>query len=380
MRPWEKNIRQVVPYVPGEQPAGDKIVKLNTNENPYPPAPGVKKVLEEMEADRLRKYPDPTASILVKELASYYGLNEDQVFVGVGSDDVLAMSFLTFFNSDKPVLFPDVTYSFYKVWADLFKVPFETPVLKEDFTIDVKDYEKENGGVIFPNPNAPTGVYMPLDQVEEILKANQDVVVIVDEAYVDFAGPSALELLDKYENLLVVQTFSKSRSMAGMRIGYAFGNKDLIKALNDVKFSFNSYTMNMTSIKYGVASIKALNDVKYSYNSYTMNLPSLLAGVEAVKDKEYFEKTIEKIVATREHAKKRLTELGFTFPNSQSNFIFASHKSVPAEKIFEALKKEQIYVPYFKTPGLDNSLRISIGTDEEMDTLFRFLEAYLPNA
>ncbi len=353
MRPWEKNIRQVVPYVPGEQPAGDKIVKLNTNENPYSPAPGVKKVLEEMEADRLRKYPDPTASILVKELASYYGLNEDQVFVGVGSDDVLAMSFLTFFNSDKPVLFPDVTYSFYKVWADLFKVPFETPVLKEDFTIDVKDYEKENGGVIFPNPNAPTGVYMPLDQVEEILKANQDVVVIVDEAYVDFAGPSALELLDKYENLLVVQTFSKSRSMAGMRIGFAMGHPDLIRALNDVK---------------------------YSYNSYTMNLPSLLAGVEAVKDKEYFEKTIEKIVATREHAKKRLTELGFTFPNSQSNFIFASHKSVPAGKIFEALKKEQIYVRYFKTPGLDNSLRISIGTDEEMDTLFRFLEAYLPNA
>ena len=190
-------------------------------------------------------------------------------------------------------------------------------------------------------------------QVEEILKANQDVVVIVDEAYVDFAGPSALELLDKYENLLVVQTFSKSRSMAGMRIGFAMGHPDLIRALNDVK---------------------------YSYNSYTMNLPSLLAGVEAVKDKEYFEKTIEKIVATREHAKKRLTELGFTFPNSQSNFIFASHKSVPAEKIFEALKKEQIYVRYFKTPGLDNSLRISIGTDEEMDTLFRFLEAYLPNA
>lgn len=353
MRLWEKNIRQVVPYVPGEQPAGDKIVKLNTNENPYPPAPGVKKVLEELDTDRLRKYPDPAATVLVKELAAYYGLGEDQVFVGVGSDDVLAMSFLTFFNSDKPVLFPDVTYSFYKVWADLFKVPFETPALKEDFTIDIKDYAKENGGVIFPNPNAPTGVYMPLEQIEEILIANQDVVVIVDEAYVDFAGPSALELLEKYENLLVVQTFSKSHSMAGMRIGFAMGHPDLIRALNDVK---------------------------YSYNSYTMNLPSLLAGVEAVKDKEYFEKTIEKIVATREHAKKRLTELGFTFPNSQSNFIFASHKSVPAEKIFEALKKEQIYVRYFKTPGLDNSLRISIGTDEEMDTLFRFLEAYLPNA
>lgn len=353
MRPWEKNIRQVVPYVPGEQPAGDKIVKLNTNENPYPPAPGVKKVLEEMEADRLRKYPDPTASILVKELASYYGLNEDQVFVGVGSDDVLAMSFLTFFNSDKPVLFPDVTYSFYKVWADLFKVPFETPALKEDFTIDIKDYAKENGGVIFPNPNAPTGVYMPLEQIEEILIANQDVVVIVDEAYVDFAGPSALELLEKYENLLVVQTFSKSHSMAGMRIGFAMGHPDLIRALNNVK---------------------------YSYNSYTMNLPSLLAGVEAVKDKAYFESTLAKIVATRERSKKRLAELGFTFPDSRSNFIFASHESVPAEKIFEALKKEQIYVRYFKTPGLDNSLRISIGTDEEMDTLFRFLEAYLPNA
>ncbi len=353
MRLWEKNIRQVVPYVPGEQPAGDKIIKLNTNENPYPPAPGVKKVLADMEADRLRKYPDPTASVLVKELAAHYGLGEDQVFVGVGSDDVLAMSFLTFFNSDKPVLFPDVTYSFYNVWADLFKVPFETPALKEDFTIDTKDYAKENGGVIFPNPNAPTGVYMPLDQVEEILKDNQDVVVIVDEAYVDFAGPSAMELLDKYENLLVVQTFSKSRSMAGMRIGFAMGHPDLIRALNDVK---------------------------YSYNSYTMNLPSLLAGVEAVKDKSYFESTLAKIVATRERSKKRLAELGFTFPDSRSNFIFASHKTVPAGKIFEALKKEQIYVRYFKTPGLDNSLRISIGTDEEMDALFRFLEAYLPNA
>ena len=344
MRLWEKNIRQVVPYVPGEQPVGDKIVKLNTNENPYPPAPGVKKVLEELDTDRLRKYPDPAATVLVKELAAYYGLGADQVFVGIVSDDVLAMSFLTFFNSDKPVLFPDVTYSFYKVWADLFKVPFETPALKEDFTIDTKDYAKENGGVIFPNPNAPTGVYRPLDQIEEILIANQDVVVIVDEAYVDFAGPSALELLEKY---------SKSHAMEGMRIGFALGNTNMIRALNNVK---------------------------YSYNSYTMNLPSLLAGVEAVKDKAYFESTLAKIVATRERSKKRLAELGFAFPDSRSNFIFASHESVPAEKIFEALKKEQIYVRYFKTPGLDNSLRISIGTDEEMDTLFRFLEAYLPNA
>ena len=350
---WEENVRRVVPYTPGEQPNKEHMIKLNTNECPYPPAPGVTEALAGLKPEDFRLYPDPNADSLVSVLAEYYGLEKENVFVGVGSDDVLALAFQTFFNSDRPIVFPQITYSFYDVWADLYKIPYEKKPLAEDFHICKEDYMGANGGVIFPNPNAPTGVYMPLDQVEEILKANQDVVVIVDEAYVDFAGPSALELLDKYENLLVVQTFSKSRSMAGMRIGFAMGHPDLIRALNDVK---------------------------YSYNSYTMNLPSLLAGVEAVKDKEYFEKTIEKIVATREHAKKRLTELGFTFPNSQSNFIFASHKSVPAEKIFEALKKEQIYVRYFKTPGLDNSLRISIGTDEEMDTLFRFLEAYLPNA
>lgn len=350
MRPWEKNIRQVVPYVPGEQPAGDKIVKLNTNENPYPPAPGVKKVLEEMEADRLRKYPDPTASILVKELASYYGLNEDQVFVGVGSDDVLAMSFLTFFNSDKPVLFPDVTYSFYKVWADLFKVPFETPVLKEDFTIDVKDYEKENGGVIFPNPNAPTGIAQDLSDIEDILQHNQDVVVIVDEAYIDFGGHSALELIDRYENLLVVQTFSKSRSLAGMRIGYAFGNKQLIKYLNDVK---------------------------YSFNSYTMNYPSLVIGRAALADRAYFEETRNKIIATRERVKKELAGLGFTFGDSMANFLFITHEKVAARELFEALKIKKIYVRYFNKPRIDNYLRVTIGTDEEMDALLAFFRDYL---
>ena len=351
MNSWRDNVRKVEPYTPGEQPKEEGVIKLNTNENPYPPSDKIKEAMSGIK--NLRKYPDPAATKLVEAIASYHGFDKEEVFVGVGSDDVLAVAFMTFFNGKKPIFFPDITYSFYPVWAELFGIPYEKKAVNDAFEIQKEDYYAENGGVVFPNPNAPTGVYMPLDQVEEILKANQDVVVIVDEAYVDFAGPSALELLDKYENLLVVQTFSKSRSMAGMRIGFAMGHPDLIRALNDVK---------------------------YSYNSYTMNLPSLLAGVEAVKDKEYFEKTIEKIVATREHAKKRLTELGFTFPNSQSNFIFASHKSVPAEKIFEALKKEQIYVRYFKTPGLDNSLRISIGTDEEMDTLFRFLEAYLPNA
>lgn len=350
MKPWEKNIRQVVPYVPGDQPKGDKLIKLNTNENPYPPAPQVRRIQEEMDTDRLRKYPDPGATCLTQALAEYYGLKEEQIFVGVGSDDVLAMAFLTFFNSQKPLLFPDITYSFYKVWADLFRIPYETPKLDENMCIVPSDYMRENGGVIFPNPNAPTGIYMPLTQVEEIIKQNQDVVVIVDEAYIDFAGPSALALLDRYENLLVVQTFSKSRSMAGLRIGFAMGHPDLIKALNDVK---------------------------YSYNSYTMNMPSQLMGAAAVKDKDYFENIRQKIISTRERSKVRLRELGFTFPDSQANFIFASHSRVPAGQIFEALKKEQIYVRYFNAPRLDNSLRITIGTDEEMEQLFAFLETYL---
>ena len=303
-----------------------------------------------MDIDRFRKYPDPTASDLVHALAEYYGVGEDQVFVGVGSDDVIAMSFLTFFNSEKPVLFPDVSYSFYKVWADLFAIPYETPALDANFCIHPEDYYRENGGVIFPNPNAPTGLLLSLEAVEDMIRHNQDVVVIVDEAYIDFGGKSALELIKKYENLLVVQTFSKSRSMAGMRIGFAIGHLDLIKALNDVK---------------------------YSYNSYTMNMPSLILGTETVKDDAYFKETVQKIIDTREWSKTRLTELGFTFPDSMSNFIFASHNRVPAKELFEALKKQQIYVRYFDQPRLSNYLRISIGTREEMEALFAFLEKYL---
>ena len=348
MKSWRDNVRKVEPYTPGEQPKEEGVIKLNTNENPYPPSDKIKEAMSGIK--NLRKYPDPAATKLVEAIASYHGFDKEEVFVGVGSDDVLAVAFMTFFNGKKPIFFPDITYSFYPVWAELFGIPYEKKAVNAAFEIQKEDYYAENGGVVFPNPNAPTGVYMPLDQVEEILKANQDVVVIVDEAYVDFAGPSALELLDKYENLLVVQTFSKSRSMAGMRIGFAMGHPDLIRALNDVK---------------------------YSYNSYTMNLPSLLAGVEAVKDKEYFEKTIEKIVATREHAKKRLTELGFTFPNSQSNFIFASHKSVPAEKIFEALKKEDIYVRFWGSERIEQYMRVTVGTREEMEALFAFLRRYI---
>ena len=235
MNTWEANIRKVVPYTPGEQPNQPDMIKLNTNENPYPPAPGVEKALHGIQPDTLRLYPDPTAGDLVHAIACNYGLKDEQVFVGVGSDDVLAMSFLTFFNSDKPILFPDITYSFYDVWADLFRIPYECKALDENFCIRKEDYFGENGGIIFPNPNAPTGVELPLGDIEEILLHNRDVIVIVDEAYVDFGAKSALELIEKYDNLLVVQTFSKSRSMAGMRIGFACGNPQLIRFLNDVK-------------------------------------------------------------------------------------------------------------------------------------------------
>ncbi len=350
MTNWERNIRKVVPYTPGEQPNQPDMIKLNTNENPYPPAPKVQQVLKEMDAGDLRLYPDPSAGALVKAIADYYGLNEDQVFVGVGSDDVLAMSFITFFNGEKPVLFPDITYSFYDVWAELFRIPYERPALDDSFHIKKEDYFKENGGIIFPNPNAPTGVELPLQDIEEILKANPGSIVIVDEAYIDFGAHSALPLISKYDNLLVVQTFSKSRSMAGMRIGFACGNPVLIKYLNDVKYSFNSYTMNRTS---------------------------LAAGVAAIGDRDYFEDTCQKIMDTREWTQKELTALGFTFQDSKANFIFAAHKTCPAKQIFEALRAKHIYVRYFAKPRIDNYLRISIGTREEMEQLIRFLKDYL---
>lgn len=345
------HIRQVEPYVPGEQPQ-NKVIKLNTNENPYPPAPGVGRVLREMDTDRLRLYPDPAVEDLTESLARYYGVKKEQVFVGVGSDDVLSMCFLTFFNGEKPILFPDITYSFYKVWAELYRIPYECPKLDENFRIVKEDYYKENGGVIFPNPNAPTAIYEELDFVEDIIAHNQDVVVIVDEAYVDFAGKSALELVGKYENLIVVQTFSKSRSMAGMRIGYAISNPTLIKYLNDVKYSFNSYTMNQTSIA---------------------------CGVEAVKDETYFKETVGNIVSTREWAKEELKKLGFEFPDSGANFIFAKHPEYDARELFEALKKENIYVRYWGSERIEQYLRITIGTREEMEQLFSFLRTYRKN-
>ncbi len=350
---WEENIRRVVPYVAGEQPNKPNMIKLNTNECPYPPAPGVENAIKALGFEALRLYPNADVTPLVEALAEYYHAKPSQVFVGVGSDDVLSMAFMTFFNSEKPILFPDVTYSFYDVWADLYRIPYKTCPLDENWHIKPEDYKQQNGGVIFPNPNAPTGLLESLDTVEEIVRANRDVVVIVDEAYIDFGGESALSLLEKYDNLLVVQTFSKSRAMAGLRIGFCIGNEKLIHYLNDVKFSFNSYTMN---------------------------LPSQVLGVEAVKDDAYFKETTEKIQRTRERVKNELSELGFTFPDSRANFIFASHRSIPAKEIFQALRKADIYVRHWDKPRISNSLRITVGTDEQMDCLIDFLRKYIEKA
>ena len=350
MSSWKDNIRKVTPYTPGEQPKISDVIKLNTNECPYPPSPLVTEMIEKMDTERFRLYPDPEASLLVNGLAEYYNVKPEQVFVGVGSDDVLGMAFLTCFNSEKPILFPDITYSFYDVWAELFKIPYKTVALDEQFKINPWDFNKENGGIIFPNPNAPTAIEMPLEQVEEVIKNNPDVVVIVDEAYVDFGGHTALSLIDKYDNLLVVQTFSKSRSLAGMRIGYAFGNPELIKYLNDVKYSFNSYTMDRTTIAAGVASMK---------------------------DQAYFEECCNKIITTREWTKTELKKLGFSFQDSKANFIFATHESCPAKKLFGALREKHIYVRYFPKDRIDNHLRITIGTDKEMKKLVEFLKEYL---
>lgn len=347
---WEDKLRKVVPYTPGEQPKCSDIIKLNTNENPYPPTPRVKKILEEYDFVNMRLYPDPDSTVLVEALAERYNVKPPQVFVGVGSDDVLSVAFLTFFNSDKPIIFPDITYSFYDVWADVYRIPYIQMPLTENFKINSEDYKCENGGIIFPNPNAPTGCEESLEMIEDIIKTNPDSVVIIDEAYIDFGAESALSLIDKYENLLVIQTFSKSRSMAGMRIGYAIGSEKLIKYMNDVKFSINSYTMTpLTQI----------------------------CGAEAVKDEEYFQSTVGKIVETREYSKQKFSELGFTFPDSKSNFIFASHKTKPAEEIFTALKERKIFVRYWNKPRINNHLRITIGTREEMDKLFAALEEIL---
>ena len=353
MSTWRDNLRTIEPYVPGEQPNLPDMIKLNTNENPYPPSPKVVEVLKSFDCDSLRLYPDPNSQLLADALAKRYGLASDQVFLGVGSDDVLAIAFMTFFNSKKPVLFPDITYSFYDVWAELFQIPYERPALDEHFDLIREDYYKENGGVVIANPNAPTGVLQNIDFLRDVIEHNRDVVVIIDEAYADFSESSALELTKEYDNVLIVQTYSKSRALAGMRIGYAMGNPELIKAMNDVR---------------------------YSYNSYPMTRLSVVLGVAALEDETYFQDTVAKVVETREWTKEQLKRLGFSFRDSRTNFIFAAHESVPAVQIFDALREKHIFVRHFSQKRIDNYLRISIGTREEMERFIEETEKIVANA
>lgn len=353
MSTWRDNLRTIEPYVPGEQPNLPDMIKLNTNENPYPPSPKVVEVLKSFDCDSLRLYPDPNSQLLADALAKRYGLASDQVFLGVGSDDVLAIAFMTFFNSKKPVLFPDITYSFYDVWAELFQIPYERPALDEHFDLIREDYYKENGGVVIANPNAPTGVLQNMDFLRDVIEHNRDVVVIIDEAYADFSESSALELTKEYDNVLIVQTYSKSRSLAGMRIGYAMGNPELIKAMNDVR---------------------------YSYNSYPLTRLSVALGVVALEDETYFQDTVAKVIEMREWTKEQLKRLGFSFRDSRTNFIFAAHESVPAVQIFDALREKHIFVRHFSQKRIDNYLRISIGTREEMERFIEETEKIVINA
>lgn len=348
---FENNLRKIAPYIPGEQPKDvSKVIKLNTNENPYPASPGAEEIACNLRDDKMRLYPPTDAGKLSRAIAKYYGVPEKNTFVGVGSDDVLATAFIACFNSDKPILFPDVTYSFYDVWAELYKIPYKTVPLDDNFKIIKEDYLQENGGIVIANPNAPTSINLPLEDVEYIIKNNPDSVVIVDEAYVDFGGESAIPLLKKYDNLMVVQTFSKSRSMAGMRIGYAFASDAIIQAMNDVKFSINSYTMNYPAVEMGVA---------------------------AIDDEEYYKATIAKIVKTREKAVKELKKRDFTVLDSRTNFLFISHKRVKALKLFADLKNRGIFVRHWDKPRIGNFLRVTVGTDAQMKKLYEALDEIL---
>ena len=347
---WSARARELTPYVPGEQPKDRKFIKLNTNENPYPPSPLALAAIREAACDTLRLYPDPECTSLREVLGATYGLKPAQIFVGNGSDEVLALCFQAFFDPERTILFPDITYSFYPVFADLYGLSYREVPLDENFAVPLEPFLEENGGIVIANPNAPTGRELSLYGIRAVLEANPDAVVVVDEAYVDFGAESAMPLTEKYENLLVVQTFSKSRSLAGLRIGFAMGHPRLIRALNDVKYSFNSYTMNM---------------------------PSQLLGAASVGDEAYFQETVRRIRDTREKAKLRFRGLGFSFPDSQANFLFVTHPVLQARVLFEALKRERIYVRYFDAPRLDNFLRITIGTEQEMEKLFAFLEDFV---
>lgn len=354
---WSDIVHRLVPYVPGEQPALAHPVKLNTNENPYPPSPHVLDAIRaeltgaDGSGESLRRYPDPVAKGLRATVAAHHGLRPEQVFVGNGSDEVLAHAFQALLKHDKPLLFPDISYSFYPSYARLYEVEFNTVPLDERFAIRVDDYlaqNNPNGGVIFPNPNAPTGHVLPLAEVERLIAGNPDSVVIVDEAYVDFGGESAIALIDRFPNLLVVHTTSKSRSLAGMRVGFAFGHADLIQALNRVKDSFNSYPLDRLA---------------------------QAAATAAYEDTAYFESTCKRVIDSRTRLIASLEALGFAVVPSAANFVFAKHPGHDAAEISAQLRAQEIFVRHFNAPRINQHLRISIGTDAECDTLVAALKA-----
>ena len=353
---WNDKIKEIEPYVPGEQPKDKKYIKLNTNENPYSPSEKVIEKIKSMNLEDLKLYPDPDVSELRKVIAEYFSkkiderITKEQIFVGNGSDEVLALIFMTFFNKGDKVYYPDITYSFYPVYADLFDLKEVRIPLNENFEIEIEKYFGLDGHIVITNPNAPTSIALKLEEVEEIVKKNPNQLVVVDEAYIDFGAESAVKLVNKYDNVLVVQTFSKSRSFAGMRLGYAIGSENIIEGLNRLKFSFNSYTIDRISIE---------------------------AGIESFKDDDYFIKINAKIIETREKTVKKLKELGFKVLNSSANFIFISHNKVFAGDLYKQLKDNGILVRYFAKDRIDNYLRVTIGTDEEMDTFVEKLEKLL---
>lgn len=339
---WSPFVKELVPYVPGEQPKLAKLVKLNTNENPYGPSPKVVAAIQAELNDTLRLYPDPNADRLKQTIAEYHGVKTAQVFVGNGSDEVLAHAFHALFQHGKPLLFPDVTYSFYPVYCGLYGIDFEALALDEQFQIRVEDYARPNGGIIFPNPNAPTGCLLPLEAIERLLQASPDSVVLVDEAYVDFGGETAISLVNRYPNLLVAQTLSKSRSLAGLRVGFAVGHEDLIEALERVKNSFNSYPLDRLALAGAVASFE---------------------------DQAYFEQTCNAVIHSREKLVAELKTLGFDVLPSAANFIFARHPQRDGAELAAALREEGVIVRHFKQQRINQFLRISIGTDEQNQAL-----------
>jgi histidinol-phosphate aminotransferase len=352
-RYWSDIVHRLTPYVPGEQPALAHPVKLNTNENPYPPSPAVVSAIRSElgeTAESLRRYPDPTARMLRETVAAHHGLKVDQVFAGNGSDEVLATVFQALLKHEQPILYPDVTYSFYPTYARLYDVAYRTIPLDDAFQIRIDDYAQPNGGILFPNPNAPTGHALPLSDIERLVASNPDSVVVIDEAYVDFGAQSAISLIGKYPNLLVVHPTSKSRSLAGMRVGFAFGDAALIDALNRVKDSFNSYPLDRLA---------------------------QAAATAAYQDDAWFRECTGKVIASRERLTAQLTALGFEMVPSSANFVFARHEGYDAATLAAQLREKEIFVRHFKLPRIDQHLRISIGTDAECDTLLDALKDIL---